>query len=235
MKSVAESAIEPCRRHARRALFAFLAISVAVHAAVIVVMPPLAHGPEPARAGILEVVILQPEPLPAAPPEPAPSNPLRGPEPKRAAANTLAPPQPEQQAPVLAMSEPRPMADGSFTTPSTRAVEPPAAAPVQKAQVANAAVTPPAFNAAYLRNPAPHYPVSARRSGEQGTVTLRVLVSREGLPARVDVEKSSGSTHLDAAALEAVRAWRFTPARQGIDPVESWWVVPIVFRLEGAS
>lgn len=137
--------------------------------------------------------------------------------------------------PVLVMSEPQPVADGSFATPATRALGPPAAAPVQKAQVASVAVTPPTFNAAYLRNPAPHYPVAARRSGEQGTVTLRVLVSREGLPVRVDVEKSSGSTHLDAAALEAVKAWRFTPARQGTDAIESWMLVPIVFRLEGAS
>jgi protein TonB len=51
----------------------------------------------------------------------------------------------------------------------------------------------------------------------------------------VAVEKSSGSPHLDAAALEAVKAWRFTPARRGADAVESWMLVPIVFRLDGAS
>ena len=102
-------------------------------------------------------------------------------------------------------------------------------------QVASVAVTPPGFNAAYLRNPAPRYPLAARRAAEQGTVTLRVLVTREGLASRVAVEKSSGSPHLDAAALEAVKAWRFTPARQGADAVESWMLVPIVFRLEGSS
>jgi len=94
-------------------------------------------------------------------------------------------------------------------------------------------VTPPSFNAAYLRNPSPRYPANARRAGTQGTVTLRVQVTREGLVARVDVEKSSGSPHLDAAALEAVKAWRFVPARQGAEPLESWVLVPIVFRLEG--
>ena len=94
---------------------------------------------------------------------------------------------------------------------------------------------PPSFNAAYLSNLAPPYPVAARRAGEQGTVTLRVRVTREGLASRVAVEKSSGSPHLDAAALEAVKAWRFAPARQGADAVESWMLVPIVFRLEGSS
>jgi periplasmic protein TonB len=98
------------------------------------------------------------------------------------------------------------------------------------AETATLNVTP-----AYLRNPGPRYPDAARRAGEQGTVTLRVLVTREGLPARVTVEKSSGSAHLDNAALEAVKAWRFTPARQGAERIESWMLVPVAFRLEGAS
>jgi protein TonB len=69
----------------------------------------------------------------------------------------------------------------------------------------------------------------------EGTVTLRVLVTRDGLPARVSVEKTSGSGDLDNAALETVRTWRFTPARQGERSIEAWVLVPIVFRLEGAS
>jgi len=96
-------------------------------------------------------------------------------------------------------------------------------------------VAAPSFNAAYLRNPAPRYPLIARRNGEQGTVTLKVLVTREGMPASVSVDKTSGSAHLDSAALEAVRSWRFAPARQGTQPVEAWVLVPIVFRLEPVS
>jgi protein TonB len=64
-------------------------------------------------------------------------------------------------------------------------------------------------------------------------VTLRVLVARDGTVARVEVEQSSGSPHLDAAARETVKAWRFTPARRGGEAIESWMVVPVVFRLEG--
>ena len=77
--------------------------------------------------------------------------------------------------------------------------------------------------------------MSARRRGEQGTVLLKVLVTREGTAASVSVEMSSGSTGLDEAALEAVRKWRFVPARRGAQPVEAWHLVPIVFRLEGTS
>jgi len=104
-----------------------------------------------------------------------------------------------------------------------------------KQEQATAPATVPSFNATYLSNAAPRYPDAARRSGEQGTVTLRVHVARDGAASRVAVEKSSGSPHLDAAALEAVKAWRFAPARQGGNAIESWMLVPIVFRLEGVS
>jgi protein TonB len=113
--------------------------------------------------------------------------------------------------------------------------EPAATAPMEPAPAAAAPVAPARLNAGYLQNPAPRYPVAARRAGEQGAVTLRVLVSRDGSAARVDLEKSSGSAHLDAAARDAVKAWRFAPARRGGEPVESWMLVPVVFRLEGAS
>ena len=66
-------------------------------------------------------------------------------------------------------------------------------------------------------------------------MTLRVLVTREGVPAQVSVEKSSGSRHLDGAALDAVKTWRFVPARRGAEAVEAWMLVPVVFKLEGIS
>jgi protein TonB len=96
-------------------------------------------------------------------------------------------------------------------------------------------LTPPDFRAAYLRNPPPGYPAAARRNGEEGTVTLRVLVSVEGAPRDVLLERSSGSGLLDAAALAAVKNWRFAPARRGGEAREAWVLVPIVFRLEPRS
>jgi protein TonB len=175
-------------------------------------------------------VLLQTEAVVVAPPTPVPPR-REPPKPVRA----VAPPEPRAAppAPVLALPEPQIREGTSFTIAPARVPEPAVAAPEQQTQIASVAVTPPSFNAAYLRNPSPRYPASARRAGMQGTVTLRVQVTREGLVARVDIEKSSGSPHLDAAALEAVKAWRFVPARQGAEPVESWVLVPIVFRLEG--
>jgi len=213
----------------RRTLLAFLVASVAVHATVLVVLPGISFDREPAQVRVLEVVLVQSEPL-----RPLPVEPARGsPQLQRSRAPTrLEPPRrADVPPPVLVLPDPRPVADTAPAAP--RPAETRAAPAETRAEAASVAPTPPSFSAAYLRNPAPRYPLAARRAGEQGTVTLRVLVTREGLPARVDLETSSGSTHLDNAALETVKTWRFTPARQGAEPVESWVLVPIVFRLEG--
>jgi protein TonB len=77
----------------------------------------------------------------------------------------------------------------------------------------------------------PGYPESARRRGEQGRVVLRVDVSADGLPADVTVAEGSGFPNLDAAALGAVRQWRFVPATRGGTPVAATAQVPIRFRL----
>jgi protein TonB len=205
----------------------FLAASVAVHAAVVAVVPPPAPDYEPTQARVLEVVLVQTEPPLPLPiePETVPMPPRnRTPESSRRT---------EVTRPVMALPESNPAAEPVFAVPPS--VEKRAAPAEARTDIASIAPTPPSFSAAYLRNPAPRYPVTARRAGEQGTVTLRVLVQRDGQPARVDLEKSSGSAHLDAAALEAVKVWRFVPARQGTDAIESWVLVPIVFRLEGPS
>lgn len=210
----------------------FLMMSAAVHAVVFGVLPGLTLDPGPTRAGVLEVTVLKPESLPMSHSETAlQPRPLNKPEPLRPSAENEPQLQPEPRAQVLALPEPRPEEWRSFSVESGFR-EPEPVAPEQKPRTASVAVTPAGIEASYLRNPAPRYPLAARRAAEQGTVTLRVLVSIDGLASRVAVEKSSGSPHLDAAALEAVKAWRFTPARRGVDAVESWMLVPIVFRLE---
>jgi len=90
---------------------------------------------------------------------------------------------------------------------------------------------PPGFEVGSADNPLPHYPTLARRRGIEGTVTLEVRVRADGLPERVAIGRSSGSGLLDAAALEAVRRWRFRPARRAGVPVEGDVTVPITFRL----
>jgi protein TonB len=92
--------------------------------------------------------------------------------------------------------------------------------------------TAPRFNATYLHNPAPVYPPSSRRLGEEGKVLLHVKVSAAGQPVAVDLEKSSNFERLDEAARHAVARWRFVPAKRGEEAVEGSVIVPIVFRLD---
>ncbi len=92
---------------------------------------------------------------------------------------------------------------------------------------------PPNFNAAYLNNPAPNYPSLSRRLGEQGRVLLRVQVMEDGTAGSVELQTGSGSTRLDQAALEAVKKWRFIPAKRGEQPISASVVVPLRFSIEG--
>lgn len=81
-------------------------------------------------------------------------------------------------------------------------------------------------------NRRPIQPAVSRRYGEQGTVLLNVLVRADGTAGRVEVKTSSGFPMLDQAALGAVESWRFNPATTDGKPVQKWYIVPIVFKLE---
>ena len=98
--------------------------------------------------------------------------------------------------------------------------------------VSEGSITPLFGGAAYLNNPKPAYPALAKRMGLEGTVRLKVLISREGSALKIEIAQSSGHEILDKAATEAVRNWRFTPAHQGDSPVDEWVQVPVVFRLK---
>ncbi|HQS37091.1 MAG TPA: energy transducer TonB [Methylotenera sp.] len=104
----------------------------------------------------------------------------------------------------------------------------PSAAPVKAKPVYIA----PSFGADYLHNPIPEYPSMARRKGEQGRVLLKVLVTLNGDAGNVTLEKSSGSSYLDEAAINAVKNWKFIPARSNNEAVSGFVTVPISFSLE---
>jgi periplasmic protein TonB len=102
---------------------------------------------------------------------------------------------------------------------------------VKEAPVVQEVIEPPRFGAAYLHNPAPSYPVVSRRVGEEGRVMLRVLVSKSGDAEQVEIESGSGFSRLDKAALDAVKKWRFIPAKRNNQPISAYVIVPIQFTL----
>jgi TonB family protein len=91
------------------------------------------------------------------------------------------------------------------------------------------------FQVGYAYSPKPRYPESARRDGKEGRVILRVLVDERGRSKSVEVNLSSGSQALDQAAAKVMKRWRFSPARSGDTPVESWVKIPIDFQLTDAK
>jgi protein TonB len=117
----------------------------------------------------------------------------------------------------------------SVSVPATALA--PAMTPVIAAQAVAPALTEASFDAAYLNNPAPVYPLMSRRNGEAGKVLLLVQVSKQGTAAQVEIKQSCGFARLDEAALEAVRKWRFIPARRGEEVIAASVVVPLTFRL----
>lgn len=148
-------------------------------------------------------------------------------------------PKPMVRKPVVRPVAP-PIIAAPAEAPSPVVVAPPSPAPAPLGPVdagpaggGSGGTTQPIFNADYLDNPAPIYPGSSRRQGEQGRVMLRVLVNVAGAADEVQVRTSSGFPRLDESARDTVRRWRFVPAKRGAEPVAAWVLIPISFRLEG--
>jgi TonB family protein len=78
-------------------------------------------------------------------------------------------------------------------------------------------VTPPVRLSGQL----PRLPAECREAGLAGRVEAEALVDTQGCVAELRLLRSGGAP-LDAAFVEAVRAWRFTPARQGGRRVAVW-------------
>ncbi len=76
----------------------------------------------------------------------------------------------------------------------------------------------------------PVYPDLAKRAGIEGTVYVKILVSKEGRPIKSVVIKSDSEV-FNQPAVDAAMKFVFTPAIQHKAPVMVWVVVPFRFRL----
>jgi protein TonB len=76
----------------------------------------------------------------------------------------------------------------------------------------------------------PVYPAAARAARVTGVVLVEAVI---GLDGRVrDARVLRSSPLLDRAALDAVREWRYTPARLNGEPVEVFLTVAVSFSME---
>ena len=204
-----------------------LILAIAVHFGIVMFVWNL----DPARTTLaamapLMVELIKPE-LPDPPtPKPEPKVELPKPLPVKKLQ-----PRPEPEPAILVAQTSAAAAVQVAPPPELKPAPPVDARPV--APVPPAPVIPPIFNADYLHNPAPVYPALSRRMGEEGRVLIRAFVEGDGAPLKVELRTSSGSERLDQSALDAVRRWKFVPAKQGDKAVAAWVVVPVVFSLKG--
>lgn len=77
----------------------------------------------------------------------------------------------------------------------------------------------------------PNYPRRELIGGIEGDVLLRVLVGADGMAQAVDVIGGSGNRNFDAAAIRAIKRWRFQPHMVDDVPRSAWASVPVTFRM----
>jgi TonB family protein len=81
-----------------------------------------------------------------------------------------------------------------------------------------------------IYKPEPEYSPEARQAKLQGTVILALVVGIDGKAHAIQVARSLG-LGLDERAIEAVRQWRFDPAKKDGKPVAVAVDVEVSFRL----
>jgi TonB family protein len=97
----------------------------------------------------------------------------------------------------------------------------------QPAPTAKAAtVTPPRP----ISTPNPPYTEAAKKAKTEGAVHLWVILGVDGVPKQVWVDKSL-DPGLDQNAIDAVKRWRFQPARKDGQPVEVKFDVAVNYKL----
>jgi protein TonB len=137
-----------------------------------------------------------------------------------------------------------PALDPVAVVPAITVAAPVAAAPNAPSSPAPAAISAPAAPAVptsvpktvsgveYIQPPQPEYPSLSRRMGEQGKVTLRVLVNDKGRAERIELQHSSGIARLDEAARNAVARAVFKPYIEDGKAIAVYVIVPIGFQLD---
>jgi protein TonB len=206
------------------------AIVVALHVALVVALLQFESvrtavtAAAPVMANLITPRREKPEVVPKPPPPPKPQVRHKPPPMPQPPITTAQP-----EAPPTTYTAPPPPPTPVPLPPIEAPVAPVAVAPAP--EPAPATVTPPRFNAAYLNNPAPAYPLVSRERGEEGRVVLRVFVNERGEPQEVQVRTSSGYNRLDDAARDTVRKWKFVPAKRGDTAVGAWVLIPLSFGL----
>jgi len=82
-----------------------------------------------------------------------------------------------------------------------------------------------------VRTVPPVYPADLRREGVSGVVMLKCTIDEQGNVTEALVEKSSNNA-FEIPAQDAVKKWRFKPAKQDGNPVAIKVSIPVKFVCE---
>jgi TonB family protein len=83
----------------------------------------------------------------------------------------------------------------------------------------------------YRENTPPEYPAIAKLRGYEGVVLVNAEILPDGRVGNTAISKSSGYTILDQSAIEAVKLWKFEPAKKAGKPFAIRVKLPIKFVL----
>jgi protein TonB len=76
------------------------------------------------------------------------------------------------------------------------------------------------------------YPEIARKAGVEGRVYVNVIIDEKGNVVGAKVIKSLGNNGCDEAAIAAIKAVKWRPAKQRDKPVKVQVGIPVVFKLK---
>lgn len=184
--------------------------------------PRVIPRPSPIARAPITQTLMQPDPLPRPEPRPAPTP--TAPDRRFMASASV---------PGPALPVPGEPGKGGFLLP---APEVPGAAPGPRVGAGRVARGSTDGVTSFARplggyQTTPHYPEAARREGGEGVVTLRFEVLASGTVGRIQIQRSTGRQDLDRAAMDAIKTWRFEPARRGKEAVAVWVILPVRFEL----
>ena len=85
-----------------------------------------------------------------------------------------------------------------------------------------------------IHSEVPHYPDLAKRAGVEGTVYVKILIDKAGIPKKAVVIKSNNEV-FNQPSINAAMMFRFSPAYKGSMAVPVWVVVPFKYKLSDSE
>jgi protein TonB len=202
-----------------RALIIFYAVALAFHAVVLFwLKPPAPKPPKIFNETYVDVTLTTPSP-----PQPETKPIVVPPEPQPKIETP--PPKPEEK--------PQPPPTPEMPIPEIQPEPPPQPEPSQPVVVPQ---PPPTPEISFTQRPlgmlmSNDYPLEAKRRHQQGTVTLMVFISEQGVADKVEVLKSSGHPVLDSDAIRKVKTKNWGVILQDGIPIRSSGTVTVPYIL----